>query len=104
VQGYEDGTFGPDRKITRQEAMTILSKAMTLIGMDLSVASGQQEKLLAAFSDQNLLSDWAALPAALNIRYGIVEGSGEQLRPQANITRAETAAIVQRLLQKAGLI
>ncbi|MBD2864185.1 fibronectin type III domain-containing protein [Paenibacillus sp. IB182363] len=104
VQGYENGTFGPDRKITRQEAMTILSKAMTLIGMDLSVASGQQEKLLAAFSDKDLLSDWAALSAVLNIRYGIVEGSGEQLRPQANITRAETAAIVQRLLQKAGLI
>ncbi|MFB9750279.1 fibronectin type III domain-containing protein [Paenibacillus hodogayensis] len=104
VQGYEDGTFGPDRKITRQEAMAILSKAMKLIGMDLSVASGQQEKLLAAFSDKSLLSDWAASSAALNIHYGIVEGSGEQLRPQANITRAETAAIVQRLLQKAGLI
>ncbi|WP_158606505.1 fibronectin type III domain-containing protein [Paenibacillus ginsengarvi] len=104
VQGYEDGTFGPDRKITRQEAMAILYKAMSLTMMDTQAVSGQQVKLLAAFTDSSLLSDWAASAAALHIRYGIIEGSGDQLRPQANMTRAETAAIVQRLLQKAGLI
>lgn len=91
-------------KAGEQEAMAILYKAMSLTGMDTRVVSGQQVKLLAAFTDSSLLSDWAASAAALHIRYGIIEGSGEQLRPQANMTRAETAAIVQRLLQKAELI
>jgi len=104
VQGYGNGVFGPDRKITRQEAMAILYKAMTLIGMDTSIAAGEQERLLAAFADANQLGGWAGLAASLNIRHGIVEGSNNQLRPLANVTRAETAALVQRLLQKAKLI
>lgn len=104
VQGYTDGKFEPRQNITRQEAMAILTRAMALAGMDTTISSEEQERLLADFADSNQFGDWAKPAAALNIRLGIVIGNQGKVLPQQLITKAETAAIVERLLQAANLI
>lgn len=104
VQGYTDGKFEPKQNITRQEAMAILTRAMALAGMDTTISSEEQERLLADFADSNQFGDWAKPAAALNIRLGIVIGNQGKVLPQQLITKAETAAIVERLLQAANLI
>ncbi|GGD82166.1 S-layer homology domain-containing protein [Paenibacillus nasutitermitis] len=104
LQGYPDGTFRPNHSITRQEAMVIAAKAMDIADMDTAITSAQRDDLLTAFKDAGQFGGWAKSAAALNIRFGVIGGSGGTVRPLDQVTRAETAAIVQRLLKQAGLI
>ncbi|WP_347489780.1 S-layer homology domain-containing protein [Desulfoscipio sp. XC116] len=102
ISGYTDGTFRPNNKITREEAMSIISKAMNLAGMDTDTTDTETQ--LASFNDRDKVGGWAKDAVASCIKSNIVKGSNQMLSPKENITRAETAAIVMRLLQEAGLI
>ncbi|CAI6086650.1 hypothetical protein COHCIP112018_05112 [Cohnella sp. JJ-181] len=104
LQGYPDGTFGPSRSISRQEAMSIAARAMKIAGLDTAIASDQRSRWLAAFGDAGQVGEWAKEAAALNVKHGVIGGNAGLIRPQAPITRAETAAVVQRLLRQADLI
>jgi hypothetical protein len=104
VSGYGGGAFRPDSKITRQEAMAMTARAMKVAGMDTAITEEDTSNELAKFMDGKNFSNWARQPAAAVIRSGLAVGSEGYARPEKNITRAETAAIVRRLLEKAGLI
>ncbi|WP_166542073.1 S-layer homology domain-containing protein [Paenibacillus lutrae] len=104
VDGHKDGSFKPDEKITRQEAMVILSRAMRLVKLHKEIDDTKQQELVNNFADSEQLASWARQAAALTIEIGIFGGSNGELRPLQNITRAETAAIIQRFLQKAEFI
>ncbi|MWV47538.1 hypothetical protein GRF59_28580 [Paenibacillus sp. HJL G12] len=104
VDGYSDGFFKPNDKITRQESMVILSRVMKLVGLNKEIDNTKQQELINHFADSEQLASWARQAAALTIETGVVGGYKDELRPQQNITRAETAAIIQRLLRKAKLI
>jgi hypothetical protein len=62
------------------------------------------EDILSAFADGEMVQLWAKEKVATAIHNGLVLGFNGELRPSAAITRAETIAIVHRLLIKAGLI
>ncbi|SFJ70162.1 S-layer homology domain-containing protein [Paenibacillus sp. UNC496MF] len=102
--GYEDGYFRPDRAVTREEAMVMLARAAKLAGLPAPAGGAETAAALAGFKDRAALAGWAAPSAAALIRVGLVQGSAGKLRPDAAMTRAETAAIAQRLLRRAGLI
>ncbi|MFX3636020.1 MAG: S-layer homology domain-containing protein [Candidatus Pristimantibacillus sp.] len=104
VDGYSDGSFNPNEKITRQEAMVILSRAMKLVELNKEIDDMKQQELVNHFADSEQLAAWARQAAALTIEIGVIGGNKGELRPLHNITRAETAAIIQRLLQKAEFI
>jgi len=104
IQGLSDGTFMPDREITREEAMVIFSKAMTLTGMEIAVDDQMQTKILDVYADAGQLGTWSREAAALVVRAEIMLGNDGNLSPKRQLTRAETAVMVQRLLSKAGLI
>ncbi len=103
IQGYEDDTFRPAQTITREEAMVMISKAMHLTGVAM-IAENAPEERLSTFSDGSQVQPWAEQAVASAIQYGLVSGMNGELRPSADITRAETASIIQRLLAKSGLI
>ncbi len=103
IAGYEDGTFRPEEKITRQEAMNIIAKAMRITGLK-NKLHGTADAL-AGYQDQTDIASWAYEAAAECVAGGLVSGrSSESIAPVAHITRAEVAAIVQRLLKKSELI
>ncbi|WP_425464368.1 S-layer homology domain-containing protein [Paenibacillus anaericanus] len=104
VDGLSDGSFKPNEKITRQEAMVILSRAMKLAELNKEIDNAEQQELINHFTDSEQLASWALQAAALTIETGIIGGYQGELRPMHNITRAETAVIIQRFLQKAKLI
>ncbi|WP_060862295.1 chitobiase/beta-hexosaminidase C-terminal domain-containing protein [Paenibacillus riograndensis] len=105
INGFEDGTFRPADKITREQAMAIIAKAMKLTSLKDKLPVQSSAELLSPFKDASKISPWAQSGAADSIEAGIVSGrSASELAPQAYITRAEVAAIVQRLLQKSNLI
>jgi hypothetical protein len=105
ISGFEDGTFRPDDKITREQAMVIISKAMALTKLNEKLVGKAAEDTLRLFTDESDASEWAVSGIADTVQAGIVLGSnGAELAPKAFITRAEVAAIVQRLLEKSELI
>ena len=104
IAGYEDGTFRPAARITRQEAVVLLERAMRLAGLDTAISEVEAASALSKFADGTSVAAWARTAVAAAVKQGLVNGSQAGLNPASNITRAETATIVQRMLQKAALI
>ncbi|MBB6635238.1 InlB B-repeat-containing protein [Cohnella thailandensis] len=104
IEGYSDGTFRPNATITREEAVAITARAMELVGVDTVLSAEDSARILSAFKDAEDIGSWAKPSAAAAVANGLAAGSGSRFMPGSKMTRAETAAIVQRLLKQAGLI
>lgn len=88
VNGYEDGTFGPDKAITRAEFATIAARF-------------EEQEVENSVSFTDIEGHWAEEyikeVAALQWVNGYEDGT---FRPQNSITRAEVMTIVNRMLQR----
>jgi uncharacterized repeat protein (TIGR02543 family) len=105
IAGYGNGQFGPMDKITREQAMTMIARAMKITGLEAGMIDSGVNKALVGFTDANSAADYAKEGIAACVKTEIVSGrSKTTLAPKDNITRAEVAVIVRRLLQQSGLI
>jgi hypothetical protein len=105
VKGYNTTTFGPNDMITREQAMCMIATAMKITGLKSEIKDSEISALLANYADGTAASDYAKTSIAACIKTGIITGrSSNTIAPKDCITRAEVAAIVQRLLQKSNLI
>ena len=94
VQGYGDGTFGPDDSITREQLATMLYRYAKHAGMNTKSSKG-----LSGFADQNSVSGYALEAMQWAVATGLVQGKNNGLLdPAGNATRAEVAQIAQRLI------
>jgi hypothetical protein len=59
---------------------------------------------ISKFQDSKGISDYAKEAIAICVKNEIIIGSNNKINPKDNITRAEVATIVRRMLQKANLI
>ena len=99
ITGYTDGTYAPNKKITREEAMVILAKAAEIVKLETSTGTAVSD-----FTDASQISDWASAYVETNITKGIIVGHEGLIRPQAAISRAEVVTAVERLLTETELI
>lgn len=105
INGFEDGSFRPNTKITREQAMVIVAKAMKLTGLAEKTGSTDPGATLGVFVDGERTSGWAQSSVALAVKAGLISGrSGGRLEAKENVSRAEVAVLVWRLLQKSDLI
>jgi alpha-tubulin suppressor-like RCC1 family protein/alpha-acetolactate decarboxylase len=105
ISGYEDGTFRPQQRITREQAMVMIARAMEVTGLSDKLPDKDANKIMQSYVDAIQVSVWARDSVADVLQAGIITGrSNSQLAPQAFITRAEVAVIIQRLLQQSKLI
>ncbi|WP_164779768.1 S-layer homology domain-containing protein, partial [Paenibacillus kobensis] len=105
INGYSDGSFGPNDNITREQAMAMISKAMTITSLKAELPVQSVEITLHPYMDAAKASEWAISSIADSVQSGIVTGRmSAELAPKAFITRAEVAVIIQRLLEKSNLI
>lgn len=95
VLGVSSTHFDPASSITREQAATILYRALTLLGIDPPQVS---LSVLDAFSDRDSISGYARQPMATLVFLGIFNGTGSGLSPRGILTRAEMAALLYRLL------
>ncbi|MGN7359772.1 S-layer homology domain-containing protein [Paenibacillus sp. SAF-054] len=102
ISGYGDGTFHPESSITREEAMVIVYRAMKLAGLNINVEDAS--RTLESFADQGSIAAWAKDAAAAAVQNKLMQGSDGRLHPAGAITKAETAALLQRLLRQSGFI
>lgn len=93
VQGYGDGTFRPDRLVTRAEFVVMLARAM---GLQLAEANEQPE---AVFADDESIPAWARPAVAAAAARGIIIGyDDERFRPTNALIRTEAAVLAVRSL------
>ena len=105
LTGYSNGNFGPQDLITREQAMTMLAKAMEIADMNVTVSDADESNQLKLFKDYDSISLYAREAATICVKNGIFEGDNKgKLTPKDNITRAESATIIIKLLKTAGLI
>ncbi len=96
VGGYPDGTFKPNNPITRQEAAKILvsAKSVNPEQYDPATSNVPNEVL-----DWSSVSDWAQKFVIGAIANNLMKGDPTgNFRPVANLTRAETAVIGDRMI------
>lgn len=105
ITGYPDGAFGPGDKIMREQAMAIIARAMEITDLEAGLSDSEIGGLLGAYPDGDTVMAYAKAGAAACIRTGVVSGRGDgTLAAKDNITRAEVAVMVERLLQTSKLI
>jgi hypothetical protein len=91
----ENGLFYPSRQLTRQEAMVMLYRAMSVSGQTVSVATDN----LSSFIDGSSVSTYARQAVSTMVQMGIIQGDQyKQLKPFSSITRAEAAVMLYRIL------
>lgn len=96
ILGYEDGSFRPDRTITREEMCVILDRVLTLLGEKTNGAPRH-------FSDESMISDWAKKSVDHLSACGIMKGqNGNRFAPRDVSTRAEAATVLLRLYDLMG--
>ncbi|AIQ55857.1 S-layer homology domain-containing protein [Paenibacillus borealis] len=92
MKGY-DGAFRPNDRITREEAAVALVNASKYFKL---AADGQAGK---AYTDAREIASWAAASVAEAGASGLMQGDGTTFQPKKQVTRAEVAVMVSRLIQ-----
>ena len=87
--GYADGTFGPERNMTRAEVTTMFARLLT--------EQIEADKTYSSTFNDVAKDCWAANYIGYMQQFGIVTGYEDgSFRPDAPVTRAEFAAIASR--------
>ncbi|OCT16903.1 hypothetical protein A8709_00895 [Paenibacillus pectinilyticus] len=90
VQGFEDGTFRPDTKVTRAEFATLLVR-----GLGLKANSSSEQK----FSDVNA-EDWFSQSVYTAVNVGLIHGYEDgTFLPNQSITHQEAITMISNALQ-----
>ncbi|QKS72617.1 S-layer homology domain-containing protein [Paenalkalicoccus suaedae] len=102
IRGYENNTFRGNNEVTRQEAATIIVRAMELLGYDFDL---DESVSYTDFSDSADVAPYARESVTILSQAGLIEGRpGNNFAPRANISRQEVAALVERFLVKADFL
>ncbi|MFD0590913.1 NEAT domain-containing protein [Paenibacillus sp. GCM10027627] len=87
VNGFADGSFRPEQKVTRGEFASLISRALKLDG-----ETGE-----ISFQDSDQIPDWASKHAALAAKAGLIGGYEDgSFKAGKQMTRAELAVIIAR--------
>ncbi len=91
-----DTKMRPNDNITRQEAFTILARA-------LKMEEGTR-KDLEKFNDASHVASWATSGMGAMVKAGYIRGNNNLLSPKANMTRAQFAVVIYNVILEGDLI
>ena len=95
ASGTGNGAYSPNAPVTREQAFTILHQAMPILGKECPTGS---LTVLDQFSDKDQIADYAKGHTATLVAQGVVSGKGSGIDPRGNLTRAEMAALLYKLI------
>ena len=98
IYGYNDGTFKPDRIMTKTEAASVISH----ITKDYK----GNVKSLAQFKDKGAIPTWGVRQFAKTVDLGIYVNypDADELLPNKNLNRAEAAVLLYKLKQSISAV
>jgi hypothetical protein len=92
VEGYGNNLFGPDDKVTREQMAKMIANYLTY-KTGITAADTTLD-----YTDANDISEWAKKFVGLAAQQGILSGNSDgTFAPLKNATRAEIAAVIERL-------
>lgn len=96
IEGYEDGTFKPEKTMSRQEMAAVIKRVYEK-ETDLSTNVSEYN---INFTDNNQISEWAINSVKLCNKLEIMRGRANGgFYPYDSTTRAESAVIINRLIK-----
>ena len=98
VTGYTDGTFQPDRHVTREQMAAIMYRYATYKNSNLTTPG----TVFDTFPDRTNVSGYAAHAMRWAVSWEVMRGSNGSLLPQNTATRAEVAQIIYNYCNKIG--
>ena len=90
----KDTKMRPENNITRQEAFAVLARAFNVS------PDALKYNALESYSDKDDIAEWAKENLNAMIEAGYVQGSNFKLNPNANISRAEFATVMDNLVKE----
>lgn len=94
LNGYGNGTVGPNDLITREQMAAMLYNYANMLGLDTSARAN-----LSNYSDAESISNWAEEVMSWANAEGIISGvTNNVLAPQGTATRAQVAAMLERFI------
>jgi len=91
INGYKDGSFRPDKHITRAEMASMIAKALKL-PINVNATTG--------FADDEDIPEWAKGAVEAIRKLGIANGrGGNQFVPNDAVTRSEAVVMLLKLLE-----
>ncbi|NLT48776.1 MAG: hypothetical protein GXX92_10245, partial [Clostridiales bacterium] len=96
VSGFDDGTFRPNHKITRQEAAVMLARIIPTYGYSTN---------LSRYGDYRSISDWAYTAMSKVSGKGYISGYTDgKIHPLDSLTRAQAAKIISDIIIKETIV
>lgn len=93
ISGFSDNTVRPEQEVTREEIAVITKNVLDKI--EITYPTNEKKE----FKDSEEISKWAVNSIEINTRLGILSGYPDNtFKPKSKVTRAETAVIIERLL------
>jgi len=94
VTGFEDNTFRPNEKLSREQMAAIIMRYITFA----DIIPTRSPDALSYFTDEKRIGSWAKEYVDEMRLIGIITGKdGGRFDPKGDLTRAEAATIVMRL-------
>jgi hypothetical protein len=94
ISGYQDGTFRPTSKITREEMVAMMIRAMDYT----EVKPTDDLSAYRKYTDESAISGWAADDVKVAQGIGLIDGDGK-FRPLSYSSRAEAVTMLKRMLK-----
>ncbi|RTE06294.1 fibronectin type III domain-containing protein [Paenibacillus whitsoniae] len=94
VNGKEENRFAPNERITRQDMMTMVARALKQAG---TLTAAAVPTALEGFTDHQAIAAYAEESIAQLLNHKLIQGSGSQLEPLKSATRAEVAVLLYRI-------
>ncbi|WP_391572524.1 DUF4838 domain-containing protein, partial [Cohnella sp.] len=91
LSGYEDGTIGAGKPVSRQEMAVILTRLLKQEETDNRAAD--------RFRDAMEIAPWSKKAVNAAVSAGMMLGNGNRFMPMASLTRAELVVILDRALK-----
>lgn len=93
ANGITSTTFGPNKLVTREQMATFFARYAKMKGADMTVSAD-----LSGFVDYKQVSNYAEKTMQWAVGTKLIQGVGKDtLRPRGDATRAQAAAMLQRL-------
>lgn len=93
TSGVGDNSFMPEDNITRQDMFVLADRIMKQQG---AITEDEGLEILASFTDNALIADYAKPSMATLIKNALVKGDNNKINPLNKATRAETAVFISR--------
>ena len=100
VSGYNNGKFGVNDKITREQLVTILYNYAKKCGYNVSVPASAKN-MLKSYTDANKIASYAKDAVIWALHKGIISGmTSTTIGPQNSASRGQVATILMNISKK----